>query len=730
MIQSLKLKGIATYTGADGVTLTDLKKVNFFFGSNGSGKTTIGRMIDNPVVPTDCEVNWENGNVLPTFVYNQDYVRKNIYESDLAGIFTVGADTVKREEAIAAKRVEINQTSALWEEAKAALTSRKAALRERTENFKNQCWEQRKRFEAEHDLSEAFQGVRADKNRLFDRLVESHGEAFGNYDVADLRKKGKTVYGEEKERYDLLNPISLERIEKLEQTDLLTKPVVGKEDVEIGALIRQLNIDDWVSKGVDHLQHSGDSCPFCQQDVSAINLKAQLEAFFDDSYDRAKKALQNHQARLKQEISRLETQLDSIQTSGHPAIDNDVLIALIGSFKSQAENVLRAVAAKLDRPGKEISPDSLSPVLRDINALIAAANKKTAEHNAVIDNLSQQREQLAKQVWAYFRSIIAADLNTFLEANKADESFIAEKQGAFSNAESQLGKLRKEILALERQTTSTGPAIQAINAQLSRFGFVTFRLAESKARRGFYQIVRGDGSLASPTLSEGEKTFIAFLYFCEAVKGGTASISSTAPKVVVFDDPVSSLDSNILSIVSTLIREFISGTIAGTSSIKQVFILTHNVYFHKEVTYRYNSSNYAFWVVRRSGTLSSVEYHAKNPVMSSYELLWQELLSGNSIGRQNNMRRILEHYFKIMGGMNIKNVIENFPIEKRAACTSLFSWVNDGSHSVMDDLYLCPDAELMKLYEEVFKEIFVQLNHESHYDMMVARFAPSKIEAA
>lgn len=725
MIQSIKLQNIATYTQAGGVEIPDLKKVNFFFGANGSGKTTIGRVIDSATPPTGCEVNWKNGNTLPTFVYNQDYVRKNIYEPDLTGIFTVGAETIEREQAIAAKRTEISQTSSFLEEAKTAFTSKKATLRQRTEEFKNHCWEQRKRFEAEHGLSEAFRGFRADKNRLFDHLVESHGVAFGNYDIVDLREKGKTIYGEEKERYESLNAVSLKEIEELEQTDLLARPVVGKQDVEIGELIRHLNIDDWVSRGVDHLQHSGDSCPFCQQDVSAINLKARLEAFFDDSYAQAKRALQNHQTRWIQEINRLETQLEAIKAIEHPFVEKDVLTALLGSFKSQTENILRAVADKVDRPGKELAHDSLLSVLKEVNALITTANVKTVEHNATIDNLAQRREQLGKQVWAYFRSTINADLTNFVEVKQSAEAFIAEKRRAFTAANSQLETLRREILTLERQATSTGPAIQAINNQLSRFGFVTFRLAESATRRGFYQIVRADGSLASPTLSEGEKTFIAFLYFCEAVKGGTASISSTAPKVIVFDDPVSSLDSNILSIVSTLIREFISETIAGASAVKQVFLLTHNVYFHKEVTYNYKGNRYAFWMVRRSGTESKLEYFAENPVRSSYELLWQEYLGASSFGRQNNMRRILEHYFKIMGGMNIKRVIDDFPVENRAVCASLFSWVNDGSHSVMDDLYLCPDTELMQLYEQVFREIFIQLNHESHYDMMMERFAPA-----
>lgn len=722
MIHALKLQNTATYTDPNGITLPDLKKVNFLFGANASGKTTIGRLINNSTSFPDCEVNWANGRLLPTCVYNQDFVRANILESNLEGIFTVGAEAVERETTIATKRAELDQVTVLNTEAQQALSSKKEELRTLAEAFKDHCWEHRKRFESAHGLSEAFRGVRADKNRLFDRLQQKSGVSIEGYDLAELRKKGETIYGEEKDKIQPLELLSLRNVESLENTGLLAKPIVGKEDVEIGALIRQLNIDDWVSRGVKHLQHSDDQCPFCQQDVKAVNLKARLEAFFDDSYARGKQALQKHKANWEREINRLQSTLSSLVEGQNAYLPQELLAAREGEFKALAESVLRALRLKLDRPGKEFTAESLLPVLKILNELIAAANKEIVEHNTTIDNITEQRAELEKQVWAYFCGTLRPEQTKFEGNRQAAQTYISEKQQEAARTQSNIVELKRAIETLESQQSATGEAIQNINAQLARFGFVTFRLRESTNRSGFYQIVRADGSPANATLSEAEKTFIAFLYFCESLKGGTATVSRTAPKVVVFDDPVSSLDGNILSIVSTLIREFIAETIAGSSAVKQIFLLTHNVYFHKEVTYRYSRGNYSFWMVRRSGNVSTVDRHADNPVRSSYELLWQEYMRTNSMSRQNTMRRILEHYFKIMGDLNIKNAIEQFPVENRAVCKSLFSWVNDGSHSVMDDLYVAPDEELNRKYEEVFKEIFVQLNHEAHYNMMRDRF--------
>ncbi|CAH0122830.1 hypothetical protein PAE9249_05442 [Paenibacillus sp. CECT 9249] len=86
------------------------------------------------------------------------------------------------------------------------------------------------------------------------------------------------------------------------------------------------------------------------------------------------------------------------------------------------------------------------------------------------------------------------------------------------------------------------------------------------------------------TLSEGEKTFVTFLYFMHLLNGSNNRDLITENKVVVIDDPISSLDSNVLFIVSNLILKLIDDIRNNQNNIVQLFVLTHNVYFHKEVT--------------------------------------------------------------------------------------------------------------------------------------------------
>ena len=93
--------------------------------------------------------------------------------------------------------------------------------------------------------------------------------------------------------------------------------------------------------------------------------------------------------------------------------------------------------------------------------------------------------------------------------------------------------------------------------------------------------------------------------------------------------------------------------------------------------------------------------------------------SRSSVATQNAMRRILEHYFKVLGGREPLDICKEFDGADQLICRSLISWINDGSHHASDDLYLVVDQETIENYERVFKLIFERTNHIGHYEMMM-----------
>jgi len=60
-----------------------------------------------------------------------------------------------------------------------------------------------------------------------------------------------------------------------------------------------------------------------------------------------------------------------------------------------------------------------------------------------------------------------------------------------------------------------------------------------------------------------------------------------------------------------------------------------------------------------------------------------------------------------------------FDGKEKLICNSLFSWVHDGSHFAHDDLYVSIDDSLVEPYLNVFKAIFIKLDHDAHYNMMM-----------
>lgn len=158
-----------------------------------------------------------------------------------------------------------------------------------------------------------------------------------------------------------------------------------------------------------------------------------------------------------------------------------------------------------------------------------------------------------------------------------------------------------------------------------------------------------------------------------------------------------------------------------------MFILTHNIYFHNEVTFNRKRNNgilseETFWLIKKSGKISTIENQICNPIKTSYELLWDEVRKDtrNNATIQNTLRRILENYYKLLGSIPLDNLYKKFKGEDKVKCKALCSWINDGSHSSFDEDFYTPlDSEMIEKFLVVFKQIFQETGHIAHYNMMM-----------
>ena len=102
-------------------------------------------------------------------------------------------------------------------------------------------------------------------------------------------------------------------------------------------------------------------------------------------------------------------------------------------------------------------------------------------------------------------------------------------------------------------------------------------------------------------------------------------------------------------------------------------------------------------------------------------MLWQEYKNPDTDAALicNTMRRILEHYFNVIGHSNYEKLINAFSGQDKLICKSLLSYINTGSHTINDDFHLSISNDMVDKYKEVFKRIFENTNQLDHYNMMM-----------
>jgi wobble nucleotide-excising tRNase len=104
-------------------------------------------------------------------------------------------------------------------------------------------------------------------------------------------------------------------------------------------------------------------------------------------------------------------------------------------------------------------------------------------------------------------------------------------------------------------------------------------------------------------LSEGECSLIAFCYFMAKLD----DVESNGKNLIIWiDDPISSLDSNHVFFVYSLLR----AEIVEASKYEQLFISTHNLDFLKylkRLTRKENDRNVRYFLIKRKDKISTIE---------------------------------------------------------------------------------------------------------------------------
>lgn len=730
MIKKITIKDVASYNG-DPEVIDGLTKFCFFYGANGSGKTTISRIIQEYNKYPTCAIDWVNERQLQPLVYNRDFVDKALNQPEgIPGVFTLGedqGDILKRIETLEGEKSDTENSLNKY---KVCLNGQDGcsgyigSLNTLEEQLKEDCWNQK--IKHDETFTKVFEGFRGSKELFKKQILLNLGNKSPLDTYDNLVDRYQKIFKEDLVIESEISLLDSNEILKMQNDPILSLVVVGRKDIDIAGLIEKLNASDWVREGyTKYFDADTAICPFCQQKTSE-EFAQSLHDYFDEKYTKNLNYLIEFLKNYKEQTQTIIQNANVILENKSPRIRTNELSLLIQSLKAIVNTNIQLIESKIEEPSKPINLESINDLVEKINTLIEEGNRQIREHNNIVANIENERKTLKEQVWKYIVSVeLDSVLKTYnLEKSKLDKA-INGLNSEIEKNQIKISRIIEQIKELRKQTTSIQPTIDVINGILNNLGFNGFKL--DKTDNGdLYRIVRPDNPDAKNTLSEGEISFVTFLYFYCLIKGTLSESSNVDDRIIVFDDPVSSLDNDVLFVVSSLIRKVINDAAIESSKTKQVIVLTHNVYFYRQVTYRkhkdkISSNDISYWVVKKGRTGSRIQRYNENPIKSSYQLLWDEYKhnSSNAHILPNVMRRILESYFSLLGDIPLDNISDNFEGHNKQICESLLSWVNAGSHNVFDDAYYDITDESVSIYKEVFKEIFKKSGHEAHFDMMM-----------
>ncbi len=746
-ISQIVLKNVATFD-KNGASFENLNSINFIYGANGSGKTTTSSFLKNLAENRDenriedkfanSKIEWY-GESLKIEVYNKQFKEEQFRNSQVKGIFTLGKKTNENLENIESKKGSINKENEKKTKNEKSLQKLKKEREEKEKDFTDSCWEKLYK-KKEEDFKETLKGFKRKENFKEKILEEFKNNEHNESEIVKLEKLKENIRIVFSKNQTELVPLeyNLTDFDSVENHSIWEQKIVGSDDVAIADLIKKLSNEDWVAQGREYLSKDGNACPFCQKETITEEFKKQLELYFDTSYQEStetiKKMKEDYTNKTDEVLERLDEIVETEQKNQQTKLNTEIFKRIVETLRSKINGNWQKMHDKSKEMSRSFKLESTKNEIKEIRDLIDTANQQITNHNETIKDTKNQKKICVEQTWKFLVNEFKSDIQKYNKKYCGLEKGINNLKKEISENQEKIERLENEIRELEKNMVSIKPIVNEINTLLKGYGFTNFGLACTEDEKS-YRIQREDGQLVGETLSEGEVTFITFLYYYHLTKGSLKENDISKNKVLVIDDPISSLDSNILFIVSVLVKDLMKETMEEKTNIKQVIILTHNTYFYKEITLEYDlkryQGKYSFWIIKKDSNISKIEKFGENPIKNSYELLWQEVRWAKEkqakenniswVSLQNVMRRIIEHYFRILGGFKYNDSLSECfeDLREQQMCNSFISWFNDGSHGISDDLFVQSQDTSIETYLKVFENIFKKTGHEAHYKMMM-----------
>ena len=561
----------------------DFARYNLIFGWNGMGKTTLSNIfrnierkepITNGIVILSIngnDVNLSNitsNSILPNIrVFNRDFVAANVFKADgPTPIFVLGEENIEQEKKL--------------QELKSGVSNKKIKHDDIV----------KKRNIANKDLND----FKVDKAKhIKDMLARGTGDYYYSYnttkftlscDNINLSKEkllpkdwedcNSKINSTAKENISQIQPSPINITRAREEIDKISQSSLARKTID--SLEEDHNISEWVRNGIAHHKDKI-KCYFCDNEIKQERIEL-LGEYFNNAFNELTSKIEKYLDKLR--TYKLEFDNPRLPDKGlfHDHLSKDYSNA-VHEFNIQRDRHVEFIQVLIDilekKKGQPVLPvafpqDLSLPSSEAMGNAIDGINKIIESHNNYTANLKIEIANAKKMLERHIISECIDDYSNkkqTLDQLSKDEDAI--KQG--------ISAITKNITSLENSIKSHHRPAQEINKKLQHYLGRDELHFETKDNG--YVIKRGDNE--ADKLSEGEKTAIAFVYFLVSLKDKSFSKKDG---IIVIDDPVSSLDSNALFNAYSFMKHEIKDA-------SQIFILTHNLTFFRDVKHWFNNMN-------------------------------------------------------------------------------------------------------------------------------------------
>lgn len=721
MISKIVLNGVASYK-KEAVLDTD-KKVNLLYGLNGTGKSTFSEFLYDQTGArfSQCSIEGieENDTVL---VYNQKFVQDTFYESEgIHGIFTLSKGNADAQKIIDTTSAEVKKLTEQKRKIEEKKTKDEQKHLGEIEEYKKQVWKIKTEYTGgDRVLEFCLDGLKGNKDTLFKHIVsleKPEGEL--DYSVDDLKKEAQQLQGEVQSR-QLLSKVLI-NVEDIEQSELLSKVIVGNKNSSVASLIETLGNSDWVNTGIKYVHIDGEKglCPFCQQKTITQNFLDQINAYFDESYNQDKSQIEQMISRYDAEIKKATDFFNAIKDDSFLEKNKAEIESLSANLISVLEHNLNTLREKAKTPSIQVSLQPINEIIESINSIIKNANNEIALYNQRIADIKGSKSKIRDSFWCLMRKEYNSVIELYVKNEKAYEQSVKNAKKELQTKTSEINTNTALIEENRKKTVNIDEAVENIKNGLIDIGITDFTIEKYSEEEELYRLKREDSDEdVFKTLSEGEKMVISFLYFIELCKGESTAEKASNKKIVVIDDPISSLSHIYVFNIGRLIHnEFLR-----TKKYDQLFILTHSLYFFYELTntnHKERKETQKLFRICKNTESSYFEDMKYEDIQNDYQAYWHIIKDEKQVPAliANCMRNVMEYFFNFVEKQDFAQVFQRPELQK-TRYMAFNRYMNRESHSKGQNIFDIKEFNYDS-FREAFKKVFETEGYIEHYNKMI-----------